>query len=183
VEARLFRWSCFGLAAIALGTLLWMLNDVRVEVKRTSVTVNEHLPHVLANLKTSTDAIAKLADDFKNLRNLAGIGGAGATARDGSLVAYADSMLDFLEAQKGAKVGLDKVIGPGLKDVEPIDDWLRGARKEALLLTFLVKSKKDILDRLGKNKFGSKFFFIPPAGEPVPMIDFVKKNHPDSSGL
>lgn len=179
----MFRWSCFGLAAIVLGILLWMLNDVRVEVKRTSVTVNEHLPHVLANLKTSTDAVAKLAEDFKNLRNLAGVGAAGASARDGSLVAYADSMLDYLETQKGAKIGLDKIVGSGLKDLEPIDDWLRGARKEALLLTFLVKSKKDVLDRLGKNKFGSKFYIAPASGEPMPLIDFVRKNHPDSSNL
>ncbi|MBX3157459.1 MAG: hypothetical protein KF773_15900 [Deltaproteobacteria bacterium] len=182
MEARVFRWSCLGLAAVVLGILLWMVNDVRVEVKRTSVTVNEHLPHVLANLKTSTDAVAKLAEDFKNLRNLAGVGAAGAS-RDGSLVAYADSMLDYLETQKGARIGLDKLVGSGLKDLEPIDDWLRGARKEALLLTFLVKSKKDVLERLCKNKFGSKFYIAPAAGEPMPLLDFVRKHHPDSAGL
>jgi hypothetical protein len=164
-----------------------MVNDARVAVNKTSVTVNEHLPPVLQNIKTISDVVAKLTEDIKNLRNLAGLGGAAGAAatagRDGSLVAYADSLLDFLETQKGAKIGLEKLVGGGLKDLEPIEDWIRGARKEALLITFLVKTKKDILERLGKNKFGFKWQFAPPTGDPMPLVEFARKNHPDSSGL
>lgn len=167
--------------------LLWMVNDARVAVNKTSVTVNEHLPPVLHNIKTISDVVAKLTEDVKNLRNLAGLGGAAAAAttagRDGSLVAYADSLLDFLETQKGAKIGHEKLVGGGLKDLEPIEDWIRGARKEALLVTFLVKSKKDILERLCKNKFGFKFHIVPPTGDPMLLMDFAKKHHPDSASL
>jgi hypothetical protein len=182
MEARVFKWSCFGLALVFVGAMLWMLNDVRVEVKRTSTTVNEHLPTMLANVKQGTEVLAALSKDIQKLRDLAGIANTAAGTRDTSLVAYADSVLDFLETQKG-QIGLDKLVGKGLKDLVPVDEWARGARKEALWLTFRANSKHELLDRLGKNKFGAKWMFAPATGDPVPLIDFLKQNHPDSKTL
>lgn len=180
MESRVFRWSCFGLAALAAAALLWMLDDLRREVKRTNAIVDEHLPAVLANVKQGTETLAHLSKDIEGLRDLAGIASG---PRDRSLVVYADSILDFLDQQQG-QIGLDKLMSKGMKDTVPVKDWVTGARKEALWLTFRANSKAELLDRLGKNKFGSAWYFAPTGGgQPVPLIDFIKQNHPDSRTL
>ena len=173
MESRIFKWSCFGLAVIAVAAMLWILNDLRGEVKRTNEAVNQHLPEILANAKTATETMARLSKDIEALRDLAGL----TAPTDRSLALYADGVLDFLEAQPG-QIGLEKKIGSGLKDLVPVADWVRDARREALWLTFRASSKTELLDRLGKNKFGSKWYYAPPAGEPVPLIDFVQKARP-----
>jgi hypothetical protein len=175
----MFRWACFGLAAIAVAALLWMLNDLRVEVKHTNAIVAEHLPAVLANVKQGTETLAHLSKDIEGMRDLAGIANG---PRDRSLVVYADSILDFLDQQKG-QIGLEKLVGKGLKDTVPVQDWVTGARKEALWLTFRANSKAELLDRLGKNKFGAAWYFAPATGEPVQLIEFLKQNHADSKAL
>jgi len=175
----MFRWACFALATIAVAALLWMLNDLRLEVKRTNAIVDQHLPAVLANVKQGTETLAHLSKDIEGLRDLAGVASG---PRDRSLVVYADSILDFLDQQKG-QIGLSKLVGKGMKDVVPVQDWVNGARKEALWLTFRANSKAELLDRLGKNKFGSAWYFAPTGGEAVPLIDFVKANHADSKTL
>jgi hypothetical protein len=173
VESRFFKWSCFGLAALAVAALLWMINDLRGEVKRTNEAVNQHLPQILANAKVATDTMAKLSKDIEALRDLAGL----TAPSDRSLALYADGVLDFLDTQPG-QIGLDKKLGAGMKDLVPVQDWVREARREALWLTFRASSKAELLDRLGKNKFGSKWYYAPPAGEPVPLIDFVTRAKP-----
>ena len=115
----MFRWACFGLAAVAAAILLWMLNDLRLEVKRTNAIVAEHLPAVLANVKQGTETLAHLSKDIEGMRDLAGIAGG---PRDRSLVVYADSVLDFLDQQKG-QIGLEKLVGKGLKDIVAVQDW------------------------------------------------------------
>ena len=179
MESRIFRWACFALAAITAGTLLWIVNDMRVEVKRTNETIDQHLPAVLANVKTATETLANVSKDIESLRDLTGLTtGTG----DRSLVQYADSILDFLETQQG-KIGRTKTLGDGLKDVVPVQDWVAGARKEALWLSFRADTKQELLDRLGKTKFGEHWMFAPASGAPVPLIDFLKQQHPDSKGL
>ena len=44
-----------------------------------------------------------------------------------------------------------KVIGDGLKDLVPVQDWVAGARKEALWLSFRADTKQALLERLGKT--------------------------------
>jgi len=176
METRVFRWACFGVATIAIAILLWMINDMRVEVKRTNAMVSEHLPAVLANVKTATATLANLSKDIESVRDLTGV--AGGVGGDRSLVQYADSVLDFLATQPG-KIGHTKVIGDGIKDVVPIADWVAGARKEALWLSFRANSKAELLDRLGKTKWGENWVYVPPTGEPIPLIDFVNKQHPE----
>jgi len=176
----MFRWACFGLAAVTAAVLLWMLNDLRLEVKRTNAIVDQHLPAVLANVKQGTETLAHLSKDIEGLRDLAGVANG---PRDRSLVTYADSVLDFLDQQKG-QIALDKLIGKGMKDAVSVQDWVTAARKEALWLTFRANSKAELLDRLGKNKFGSPWYFVPAAGgAAVPLIDYLKQNHPDSKTL
>jgi hypothetical protein len=179
MEGRLFKWSCFGLAAVVCAVLLYLLNDMRTEIRRTNDTVNAHLPQILANVNTATQTLAAVSKDINAFRDLAGLVD---TPQDRSLVVYADSILDFLERQPSGQIGLTKIVGKGLKDIISSGEWARDARKEALWLTFRASTKKELLERMGKNKFGSDWYFTAPGIEPVTLIEFLKLNHPESRG-
>jgi hypothetical protein len=178
MEARVFKWVALGLATIATAIVIWMINDVRHEVKQTNELVNQHLPPILANAKQATETMARLSKDIEAMRDLAGLGG----PKDRSLAVYADELLDLLDKQTG-KIGLEKVIGKELKELVPVQEWVTGARKEALVLTFRAKSKADMLDRLAKNKFGSHWMLAPANGPPIKLVEFWKTNHPESAKL
>src|SRR5688572_19751351 len=180
MEGRLFKWSCFALAAIVCGVLLFLLNDLRSELKRTNATVNAHLPQIVANVNTATATLAAVSKDINSFRDLAGLVD---TPTDRSIVVYADSILDFLEAQPQGQIGLDKLTGKGLKDVISSAEWARASRKEALWQTFRASTKAELLDRMAKNKYGSDWYFTAPGIEPIKMIDFLRANHPESKGL
>ena len=179
-DGRLFKWSCFALAAVVCAVLLYLLNDMRAEIRRTNDTVNAHLPQILANVNTATQTLAAVSKDINAFRDLAGLVD---TPQDRSLVVYADSILDFLEQQPAGQIGLMKLVGKELKDVVTSAEWARAARKEALWLTFRASTKQELLERMGKNKFGSDFYFTAPGIEPMTLIDFLKNNHPESKGL
>lgn len=180
MEARIFKWSCLGLAAAVCAVLLYLLNDMRTEIRRTNATVNAHLPQILANVNTATTTLAAVSKDINAFRDLAGLVD---TPQDRSLVVYADSILDFLEQQPQGQIGLTKVFGAGMKDVMTAAEWARDSRKEALWLTFRASTKAELLQRIGKNKFGSDFYFTAPGIEPMTLIEFLKLNHPASKGL
>jgi hypothetical protein len=178
MESRAFKWVALALAAIATAVVIWMMNDVRREMKQTNALVNEHLPPILANAKQATDTMARLSKDIEAMRSLAGLSG----PKDHSLAQYADGLLALLDKQTG-QIGIEKVIGKELKDLVPVQEWVAAARKEALWLTFRASSKADMLDRLGKNKFGSPWYFAPASGPRVTLIEFWKANHPESAKL
>jgi hypothetical protein len=180
MEARLFKWSCFGLAAVVCAVLLYLLNDMRTEIRRTNQTVNAHLPQILANVNTATTTLAAVSKDINAFRDLAGLVD---TPQDRSLVVYADSILDFLEQQPEGQIGLSKTFGQGMKDVVPSAAWARDSRKEALWLTFRASTKAELLQRIGKNKFGSDFYYTAPGIAPMTLIEFLELNHPPSKGL
>ncbi len=181
MEGRIFKWSCFGLAAVVCAVLLYLLDDMRREIRRTNETVNAHLPQILANVSTATTTLADVSKDINAFRDLAGL--ADSAGQDRSLVVYADSVLDFLEQQPQGQIGLSKLVGKGLKDVITSAEWARDTRKEALWLTFRASTTKELLERIGKNKFGSDWYFTAPGIEPMTLIEFLRLNHPDSKGL
>lgn len=170
MDNRLFRWACFAVGVAAVAILLWMIDDLRREAKRTNAIIDAQLPRILDNAKTATDTVAKLAKDIEAMRDLAGL----SAPADRSLALYADALLDYLEAQPG-QIGLDKKLGSGMKDLLPVADWVRDARREALWLTFRASTKADLLDRLAKNKFGSPWYYVPPSGEPVPLAELLAR--------
>ena len=181
MEARVFKWVCLGLAAIATGVVIYLLDDARRELKRTNQLVHDHMPAILENAKVASDTVARLAKDIESMRDLAGL--SAAAGGDRSLATYADSVLDFLEQQPGG-IGLEKLVGHEMKGVIPAADWARDARKEALWLTFRARTRAELLERLGKNKLGSHWHYVPPGGgAPVPLIDFLKRQHPESGKL
>lgn len=195
----MFKWICLGVAVVFLALLGWMLNDVRREIhqtgqvvhatgqtvnehlpaivdktKQTTDTVAAHLPEIVAKTRTTTETLAELAADIRQLKELAGLSH---TARDKNLVAYADSVLDCIEASGGV-VGLRKTLGgKGLKNTTPAQEWVVAARKEAVLLTALAKSKKDLVTRLAHNKFGSPWYLQVKDQPPLAMLDWLQVNH------
>ena len=96
------------------------------------------------------------------------------------MVAYADGLLDAVQ-RSGGTIGLKpKLIGDALKDTQPAAEWVVAARKEALWLTFRVKSKQELLERLTKNMYGSDWHIQLPGKEPLPLAEWLKANHPES---
>jgi len=170
-----FKWVALVVATITVGVMSWMVNDMRTELKRTNAIVTEQLPAILANAKQIGETMARLAKDIDAIRDLAGLG----APRDKSLAVYADSLLDFLETQPG-QIGLEKILNKELKDLVAISDWVAGARKEALWLTFRAGTKAELLERLGKNKFGSSWMYAPPSGPPITLVEFLKTHDPKS---
>ena len=176
----MFKWTCFGFAVLVTAALGWVVNDLRLQVKRTTTLLNESLPQVLANTKKSTETLAKLSDDIKGLRDLAGVRG----RSDESLVAYADSVLDLIEAS-GGQIGVEAVIGKEMKDVLPAVEWVANARKEALLAAVpLSKSKAEVLHRLTTTAFLRSPWLIQFEGaDPVPLADWLRANHAETKEL
>lgn len=189
-----FRWICLGVAVAFLAVIGWMVNDIRLQVRRTVQTVQtagatinqelpsivdkskrttdivaEHLPEIVDKTRLTTETLAELSQDIRQLKELAGVS---ATARDQGLVAYADRLLDAIETS-GGTIGLKKTFGQGLKNELPAKEWVVGARKEALVLTVLAKSKDELLKRLTHSKFGSDWYLQVADAEPVPLQDWL----------
>jgi hypothetical protein len=201
----MFKWVCLGVAVVFLVLLTWMLNDLRLEVRRsgqmvqeagrtinenlpgivektrkTTDTLAENLPELVEKTRTTADTLAELAADLRQLKELAGVAN---TVRDKNLVAYATSLLDAIDAS-GGQIGLKKTFGgSGLKNLVPAKEWVVSARKEALLLTVLARSKTELMTRLAKNKFGSHWYIQIGDKEPMTLMDWLKANHPATKEL
>ena len=166
------KWVYPALAVVVSALLLLMLNDLRVQVKRGTATVNNHLPEILDKTRRTADTVAVLSEDIRQLRDLAG--GGTDRARDKTLVAFADTLLDAVESAD-AVVGLKpKLIGSELKDTVPAKEWVVDARKEALWQTFRVNSRSELVERLTRNKFGSEWYIQPNGAGAVPLAEWLK---------
>jgi hypothetical protein len=198
----MFKWICLAVAAAFLSVLTWMVNDVRLEVRRstqviqaTGQTVNEHLPAIVAGsrkttdtltehlpeivrkTRTAVDAVAELTGDIHQLRELL-VGTH--TPKDTNLVTYATSVLKCIEDSEG-RIGLKKLPpGKGLRNPLPAKEWAAGARLEAVFLTVVAKSKKELVTRLGKNKFGRPWYMAVDGNDPVRLLDWLKANHAET---
>jgi hypothetical protein len=183
----MFKWVCLGVAVFFLAELSWMINDLRLQarhsgevVKEMGGTINQHLPEIVEKTRTTAETLAELSEDLRQLKELAGVAH---TVRDKNLVAYATSLLDAVEAS-GGQIGLKKTFGgSGLKNLVPAKEWVVSARKEALVLTILVRSKTELMTRLAKNKFGSHWYIQIGDREPMTLMDWLKANHPATKEL
>jgi hypothetical protein len=166
----MFRWVCVVLAAVAVGACLLMLNDIRV-------TAKTNLLEIVEKTKVTATTLAEVSRDVKELRTLAGATG----SRDKSFVVYANSVMEFIQtAGKGAKIG----TGRKMKDALPVDEWVAGARKEAIYLVFVEKKKAAILKRLCQTAvLHSDFYIQLPAAPPQKLEDWLKANHPETKAL
>jgi len=174
-----FKWVCLAVATMAAGWLGWVINDLRLELKKTAGTLNRELPKILANTKTITESMKDLSNDLKQLRELGGISGG---AKDNSLVKYADDVLDLIQKQD-AKIGKKKLLRDSLKDPLPAKEWVVGARREAIYHSFRVRSKREMLEKLTTTLTGGTWYIQFADEDPVPLLEWVKQNHPDSAKL
>lgn len=158
----------FVVFVVIAGVLGWLLNDLRLQLHETAETVNAKLPSILEKTETSARALAELSEDVRQLRDLAGAAG----PRDASLAAYADAILDKLEATD-ATIGTKGRLSGNLSDVLPSKEWVAAARKEAVWLTFRAKSKDELLTRLSATKFGSEWHIQPEGAESVPLRQWI----------
>jgi hypothetical protein len=201
----MFKWICLGVAVVFLAFIGWAAYDIRCDIRRSAETVQassrtvtehlpaiveqsqqvsavvtENLPTIVEKTRTTTDTLAELSEDVKQLKELAGLTGG---TRDQNLVAYADSVLNLID-QSGGSIGLKKTLGgSGLKNVVPAMEWVVGARKEAVFLTLVVRSKKEFVTRLAKNKFGFSWYIQIGNREPITLMDWLKENHPATKEL
>jgi hypothetical protein len=174
---RALNWIYHALAIIALVILIFLLNDLRREFHRTGETVNRHLPEILEKTRTSTDTLSRLSEDIRQLRDLAGA----TNARDATLAKYADQLLDRVEAAADARIGVEAIIGSGLKDARPAKEWTADARKEAVYLTFAAASRQELLERLTKTKLGRDWLIQEGQSPPVRLIDWLNAKVPQKT--
>lgn len=166
----MFRWACLALATIATAGLLWMVNDVRTQLKRSTQTVNENLPLIFAKTQRTTETLAALSEDLKQIRNLTG---ATDVVRDKRMAAFADSLLDAIR-DSGGEIGLKpKLIGTNLKDVQSVGDWVNGARKEALWLLVRSRSRAELVGKLCTNIYGSDWYIRFEDKDAVKLADWI----------
>lgn len=200
----MFKWTCLALAAVFVVVSLWMLNDIRLTVRATGgeiflvgQTVNdslpplvaktresadligEHLPEVVGRTRVTMEVLAELAKDIRQLKELAGLSNG---PRDSNLVSYTDGLLKAIE-NTGGSIGVSKTIGRGLKNTTPAKEWVSGARKEALVLMLLVRSRKEMASRLATTNLGFHWWIEIPGRAPERLIDWMKSNHPESKTL
>jgi hypothetical protein len=214
----MFKWICLGVAILFLGAVGWMINDIRLQVRRsavvvdrigtvvrddlpniidsskkTSVVVSTNLPEVVEKVRDASDTlptvvervdrttevVGELAEDLRQLKELAGLTHA---AKDKSVVAYAESVLKAIESS-GGEIGMRKNVGSGLKNTRPAADWVREERREAVFLAVLGKSKKEMLNAIVKNKLGFAWYIQLPGQKSVKLLDWLKENHAETKGL
>ncbi len=202
----MFKWVCLAVGSLFLIALLWMVNDIRLHVARSAaivteagVTINdnlpvvvertrkttevvsENLPGVLERAQVSAEVLAELAEDIRQLKDLAGAG----KERDRNLVAYADSLLNAIE-KTGGRIGVSKTFSlskSSIKDTRPVSEWVADARKEALFWMLLVSTKKDMAVKLAKTKLGFNWLIEVPGKQPERLLDWMKANHPETRDL
>ena len=176
----MWKWCAFAVATVAVVAFGWMVNDARLEVKETTAEVRRSLPQILKNTERTSETLLAVSEDVRQLRELAGITD---KPRDRTLAPYADSMLDFVAASE-AQIGLmPKLFGSKLKEVVPADEWVVGARKEAIWLAFRARSRREMLYKLTVNIYGSDWYIQFGDDEPIKLRDWLLAEHDLSQPL
>lgn len=150
------------------------LPEVVKKVQATTETVSESLPEIVDRVERTTEVLAELADDIRQLKELAGIA---STKRDENLIAYTNGAFKVI-AGSGGKIGVKKVVGKGLKNQEDAEPWVAGKRKWALYWVLRVKSKKEMLDKITGG-----YYIEFPGKEPRPLADWLREHHAETKEL
>ena len=170
------KWLAMAIAAIAFLYFAWVVDGLRRDLKDAAAALNENLPRILENSRKTSETLRRLSEDLEKLRNLAGLENG---SKKHALVAFADRVLDLLESTEG-NIGLTrKIIGQGLKNIETLQEWVAGARKEALFLTATANNRTEFLQRLCHNKFGSEWMIQTPGSQPRPLLGWLRETHPE----
>lgn len=149
-------------------------------VDQTTKTVSDSLPGLLAKAETTAETVAELSEDVKEFKVL--WSGLNPQAQDAGLLRYATGVLKLIGSQD-AVIGTEKVFGKELSNPQPAKDWAAATGKEAAGLAVVCKSRPEVLTSLCRTKFRSQWLIQFPGKPPVPLIDWVKQNHPESREL
>jgi hypothetical protein len=169
----MFKWIALCTGCAFLAALTWMVNDMRLQVRRTSTVVTETVSELRDDVRTVRQTVANIKQTVAKIPLV---------RADEDLAAYANSVLSAIE-QSGAQIRVKAVLGKGLKKPVPAKEWVVGERLEVMVLTRMARSKKDVLANVATNKFGSPWLMQFEGGETVPMLDWLKKNHPPTKAL
>ncbi|MFQ3593680.1 MAG: hypothetical protein SNJ82_10935 [Gemmataceae bacterium] len=200
----MLKWAYFGLTSLFVIATLVMLNDMRLQVRasarplaqvgelleanlpslvettrQNADLIADHLPEVVERTRSAAEVLGELAEDIRQLKELAGLT---QNPRDKNLIAYADSVLNCIESAGGV-IGVSKNVGGGIKNTAPVKEWISSARKEALFLTLLVRSKKEMATRLTRTKLGFHWWIQPPGQGPMRLIEWLRAHHPETGQL
>jgi hypothetical protein len=172
----LFPWACLIVAAAPLAFLGWAVNDLRLEARRLTAALNEQLPPILDNGRRTSESVGAVAADVKQLRELLGLSDKGGEI---GLAAFAAEVLTEVE-KSGGVIGLKPVlIGSKLKDTRPAREWVADARKEAVWLTFRVRTKREMLEKLSHNYLGSAWWIEVGDAKVVPLTEWLGTRRPE----
>ena len=122
--------------------------------------------------------LKELTTQVKELRELAGLQG----GYQREAVRYASGVLAKIESLAGRGV---RVVTKGMGGKsEPLEEWIIGARREALALVFMTKSKQAFLRELCQSLALNRPFHLRFAtGEETPLADWLRANHPETAAL
>lgn len=191
----MFKWCCLAVAVVALLVLGWMINDMRLAVRqqtdrldehlpkilertdRVTKSVNEHLPPILERADATSETVASVSQDVKLIKEIWSVGD---EAKDEKLAAYTKSVLTYLKDQDAVIGTRPLVFGKGLKNPVPAREWVATQSREGALLALTKKTKADVLTSLCRTLDRRSWYIQFGDKEPVELIDWLKKNHPES---
>jgi hypothetical protein len=148
-------------------------------VARSLPEVEKTLPRVIDRVDRTSEVLAGLAEDVKQLKELAGLTN---VPRDQTVSAYADSVLKQI-ASSGGVVGVRKMVGKGLKNPAAAAEWAAKERREAVFMALLGRSKKEMLKAIVTTKLGLSWYIQLPGQEPVKLVDWLRENHAETKEL
>ncbi len=119
-----------------------------------------------------------LTTQVKELRELAGLQG----GYQREAVRYASGVLNTIETLRGKGV---EVMTKGIGGkAEPLEEWLVGARREALVLVFTTKSPQAFLRELCQSMALNRPFHLRfPDGKTEKLEDWLRREHPATAVL
>jgi hypothetical protein len=180
-ERIVFRWTCLLVVAAFLGGVLWMANDLRVEIKSTTenvnqatTTVNTRLPEIINKAEVGVDTFADLSADVDRLKQVIGLGLEKTNARYSDHVKLAKKAFELI-AQSGGTLSRDKDVGFG-KQSYPAEEWVIAQRSEIPVLAIIATSDEEFLYRMTRSTLLDKPWSIKlPNQSSVLLLDWLKE--------
>jgi archaellum component FlaC len=205
-EIAMFKWVCLLVATAGLAAFLWMINDIRLDVKAVTANVNsqlgplkeittkinDQLPPILTNTEKAVQSVNKhlpqiIRQTEETVSTVAGVSGdvkqfkelfgdIFANNQNKDLLKEVLSTLDLLEGLD-ASIGLKKDDTNELKQAKPAKHWARAARKEAPFLSLIGKSRGDVLQRLTTHGTGKPWYIKVGEKAPMLLLDWIAGNN------
>jgi hypothetical protein len=185
----------FGLAVLVSGFVCYQVYELRQDIRSSTAAARDNIPAILDNSNKIAQAaqeniptllensnriaksVVKLTDDLAALRELvAPSTGPGSDVTPPMLATFASGLLDTIEKSGGE-------IGSKGSPYRKATEWVVGERKEALWLSFRVKSKAEMLDKICKTIFGNPWMIRFGKDHPVPLREWLLKQRPELAEL